>query len=153
MATLSWEPKQLVLFYGCVKREYNGLPTLETTRLAWRLINPPWRDALALAEDSQPARKALRRESLQPTTIHSLSPDNTCQAVVATADLLTTAIFTETLWIDDARMRLPLTLQDETGSLRATFWSQLEFNEIVPVCASAIQLSTVCCIRCVWWTD
>ncbi|CAL1157863.1 unnamed protein product [Cladocopium goreaui] len=62
-----------------------------------------------------PYWKALRRESLQPTTIHSLSPDNTCQAVVATADLLTTAIFTETLWIDDARMRLPLTLQDETG--------------------------------------
>ena len=100
MATLSWEPKQLVLFYGCVKREYNGRTTLETTRLAWRLINPPWLDALALAEDSQPARKALRRESHQPTTIHSLSPDNTCQAVIYII-VTDTIIFLQSIIVHD----------------------------------------------------
>lgn len=138
MATLSWEAGQLVLLYGCIKREYNGLTTLETTRLAWRMMNPPWLADLSSADDAAPPRKALRRESLQPCPINILPPtpsDGVLHAVIATANPVTNRIFNETLWLDDARMRLPMTLQDATGVVRVTFWSQdwpasIDINEL-----------------------
>lgn len=140
MAKLRWEIGALAFLYGCVKREYQGLTTLETTRLAWRVMTPPWLQ-LADSEAGTPPRKALRRESLQPLPIADLLRaelrDVSAKAVEAIALPVTEHLFSETLWIGTDRFRLPLTLQDTTGQLRCTWWSQ-DWNDAAGLKVSSL---------------
>ena len=127
MAKLQWDIGQLVVR---VKRHYQGLTNLETTRLAWRCVNPPWLNLTPPTKDNaaaSPARKALRRENLAPVTVAALlatdPSDASVKAVAAQPAAVTEKLFEETLWVAADRMRLPLTLHDSSGEVRCTWWS------------------------------
>lgn len=122
-----------LVIYSVKKRAWQGLLTLETTRLSWFLEDPKW---LNLPDPSEgPRKKALRSETLPVVTLADVKQADGHQAacVHATMQPFTEDILGASLWVgqDGDRMRLPIILRDSTGMLHCTLWSS-EFGSFVP---------------------
>ena len=126
-------PTSLVIF-SVKKHVWQGVLSLETTRLTWCLDNPPWHTVPEPSEDG-PVRKALRTEALPIVSINDVKQANGQEAKCIQAAMLPLdlEVLTTSLWVgaDSDRMRLPITLRDATGNLPCTLWSS-EFGNFIP---------------------
>ena len=127
------KPHTKLVIYSVKKRAWQGLLTLETTRLSWYLEDPGW---LKLPEATKgPPKKALRSETLPTITVANVKQADGHEAACVHAAMLpfTDEILTASLWVGQAgdRMRLPITLRDDTANLRCTLWSS-EFGSFLP---------------------
>ena len=122
-----------VAIFGVKKRVWQGIMTLETTRLSWCLEAAPWLH-IVKAEEGAPLRKALRSEVLPAITIQEVKQSDGQEATCVQATMAAFAedVLDATLWVGQAadRMRLPVTLRDATGNLSCTLWSS-EFGPLI----------------------
>ena len=122
-----------VAIFGVKKRVWQGILTLETTRLSWCLEAAPWLD-IVKAEEGTPLRKAIRSEVLPAITIQEVKQSDGQEATCVEATMAAFAedVLDATLWVGQAadRMRLPVTLRDATGNLPCTLWSS-EFGPLI----------------------
>ena len=103
-----------------------GIQSLETTRLSYVITDAPW---LTVPTDTagSPQRKALKLETLDPVQVVALktAPENVARCVDASMVSLTDTLLQESLWCGEHgdRMRLPITLRDNSGTVPVTLWS------------------------------
>ena len=112
-----------VAMFGMRKSVYAGVASIESTRLAWTLVNPSW---LTVKAAEGPERKALRLSVLDPVSVSVLRASNGQQAmaVEATMNALDNALFEESIWVSDSKLRIGVSLRDDTGTVWASLWGE-----------------------------
>ena len=133
LVTSNLEPGAKLFIVGAKKSAYMCMQTVETTRLSYIIQDADWFEVQP-AELDTPVRKAMRMESLAPTSIRALgqAPDDEARCVDATMVPLTGSLFEERIWCGALgdRMRLSIALRDDSGTVHATLWSS-EFTNII----------------------
>ena len=123
-----------VVVVSCKKKEYCGVLSLETTRLSYVIMDPPWATIEAKPEGS-PVRKALKSETLNFVTIDTAkaSSGDAALRVKASRAAFTDDLFEKNIWVGDSaqNVRLPLVLRDQTGTMTVAFWSNT-FGQVIP---------------------
>ena len=123
-----------VVIFSLKKRTWQGIQSMETTRFTWCLEDAPWLTVAAPAE-GMPPRKALRTDMLEPISISEVKQADGHDAACVLASMLPLddAVLATSMWVgqDGNRMRLPITLRDDTGNLHCTLWSS-EFAAFIP---------------------
>jgi len=124
-----------VIVISVKKRAYCGITNLESTRLSFILINPPW--ATFTEKDAgSPVKKALKSETLTVLSVDAAKRSSGDNAVRVKAIMvpIEAEIFDMTLWTAGAggeSMRLPVTLRDTTADLHVTLWNS-QFSFVIP---------------------
>ena len=124
-----------IVIVSAKKRAFCGITSLETTRLSFVIVEPPWATFEEKDVDS-PARKALKSEVLNYVTVLTAKQNNGETAVRVKASMVDVEadIFKHNLWATGKNgdsFRLPLTLRDTTGDMPVTFWSA-QFTDVIP---------------------
>ena len=133
LSTKHLEVGQSIFVASVRKNAYKGLLELETSRLSFILTNPSWLRIPDRANDT-PSKKALRNETLDPVPIsvvkNATQPEPKC--VDAQMQELTTTVFEQSIWCGERgdRMRLLITLRDDSAMLPVIVWST-EFPNII----------------------
>ena len=134
LAAVELAPNANVVIVAVKKREYCGVASVETTRLSYVIVDPPWGTFRPKSEGS-PAKKALKSEVLNITTIDTVksSPGDAAARVTASMVPLAMDLFDKNIWVstDVESIRLPVLLRDSTGDLPVSFWSA-SFGTVIP---------------------
>ena len=120
---------------------------METTRLSYVIVEPAWLQ-IADREENSPIKKALRNESLEPVPLSTLKDSRRADAKCVDASMtsFTHMIFEQSIWCGDRgdRLRLPITLRDQSGTLKVTLWSS-EFHNIIDANCDELGLLYAAC--------
>ena len=123
-----------VVVVSCKKRDFCGVLSLETTRLSYVIMDPPW-VTIETKPAGLPVKKALKSETLNFVTVDTAkaSGGGAALRVKASPVAFTDDIFEKNIWVGDTaeNVRLPLMLRDQTGIMTVAFWSNT-FGQVIP---------------------